>query len=241
MKRERKRVMFQTVSMILILAAGFMAVALSLVTEDKTRLRLIGIAGGVAFGIGIFFYGYGYAACFGVSFVSVVRALLALCRMLGGANDLSSIKDAPLMQYPAALAVFWIGHFCAYYVTAGTVIMRFGEKMLRGIRVRRLRRGPLLLICGANAHSIAFASRMMRDDKYSVLFVDRNCGDTEEKSIREMGAVLERGEDEDGLIPLFLRRIGMKRRNRQLLAAALLPDRKRNLAWARAAECARRA
>ena len=226
--------MFQTVSMIMTLAAGFIALALSLVTDEKTRLRLIGIAGGIAFGIGIIFYGYGYSACFGISFVSVVRALLALCRMLSGANDLASINDAPLMQYPAALAVFWFGHFCAYYVTAGAVIMRFGEKMLRGIRVCRLRRGPLLLICGANAYSIAFASCMKRDNKYSVLFVDKNCGTTEEKSIREMGAVLERGEDEERHISLFLRRIGMKRRNRQLLAAALLPDRRRNLIWASA-------
>ena len=225
--------MITAFTMILMLGAGFLAVALSFAAKEEVRLRLIAIAGSIAFASGIILYGYGYAACYGISVVSVLRALLALCRMLTGGNDLNSIQAAPLLQNSAVVAVFWIGHFCAYYVTAGAVMMRFGEGLLYSIRVRRFRSGPLLLIYGVNANSLTYGSRMIQEGKYAVCFTDKNCSAEDEKSIRAMGAVLER-EESTGRLNLFLRRIGMKRHKRQMLAAALQADGKRNFAWASA-------
>ena len=225
--------MLKALTMILILGAGFVAFALSLAAGDKTRLRLIAVAGSIAFSLGIFFYGYGYAFCYGISVVSVLRAFLALCRMLTGGNDLASIQSAPLFERPLALTLFWVGHFCAYYMTAGAVLLRFGEGLLYSIRVRRLRRGPLLLIYGVNANSLAYGAHMKERGEYAVLFTDKNCTPAQQKEIHAMGAVLEREEGADRLTG-FLRRIGMEPRHRRLLAAAMQPDGRQNLVWARA-------
>ena len=65
--------------------------------------------------LGAFFYGYGYAWCEGLHVYSLIKALLALCRMFGGANDLGAVQAAPLFRYSAAISVFWLAHYLAFY------------------------------------------------------------------------------------------------------------------------------
>ena len=68
--------MEQTIPMIALLAAGFLAMALSLTLESSKRndiMRGAAVATGV---IGTVLYGYGYAWCHGLNAVSLLRALL---------------------------------------------------------------------------------------------------------------------------------------------------------------------
>ena len=110
--------MTRALVMIPALAACFFAAVLNLAADSRFRRILMRAAAIGAVAIGAVLYGYGYAYCMGLGFTSFIRALLALCRMFGGVNDLASVQDAPLFRIPAVQAVFWLGHFLAFYLTA---------------------------------------------------------------------------------------------------------------------------
>ena len=165
--------MIPSIAMILAVAVCFVAAVLNLAVDSGFRKKTTRAAIVLAMLIGAVFYGYGYAWCMGFSLTSLIRALMALCRMFGGINDLASVQAAPIFQHPAAVTVFWLGHFLAFYVMASTAIATLGERLLRRIRVTLLRRGPLLLIYGVNAHSVAYGRRMAREKRRSVMYVDQ--------------------------------------------------------------------
>ena len=97
-----------SVAMIATVLICFVAAVLNLALESRFRLRMTRIALIMTIAIGIFFYGYGYGWCMGYRFTALIRAMLALCKMFGGFNDLASIQDAPLFRNRILLAVFWL-------------------------------------------------------------------------------------------------------------------------------------
>ena len=211
----------------------FTAALLNLAMGSRNRIRTTRAALVIAALLGAFFYGYGYAWCHGLHLSSLIRALLALCRMFGGINDLGSIQAAPLFQSPAALSVFWLAHFLAFYVMASTTIAALGERLLRRIRVMRLRRGPLLLIYGANPQSVAYGRRMAREKGRSVVMADPDAGASCENAVKAFGGVLEKDGDALAANRRFLRRLNMRRGTRRLELAALHTDGRKNLDYAR--------
>ena len=225
--------MMSAAAMMILVAACFAAAVLNLALDSRFRKLVMRIAILFAVAVGTVFYGYGYAWCMGLHVTSLLRALLALCRMFGGVNDLSSIQAAPLLQYPAAVAVFWTGHFLAFYVTASAAIATLGERLLRRIRVTLLRKGPLLLIYGVNAHSVAYGQRMARERGRSVVFVDQDYSPVFESGIKAFGGVLEKGTDALQGTVRFLRQLNMKPGSRKLELAALHTDGRKNLNYAR--------
>ena len=224
--------MLKALTMIVLLAACFFAAVLNLAADGNLRRRITGMAAAGAVCVGAVMYGYGYAWVMGLSPVSLVRALLALCRMFGGVNDLGSVQAAPLFSSQIVLTVFWFGHFLAFYVTASAAIATLGERLLRRIRVTRLRRGPLLLIYGLNANAVAYGRRMAREKKRSVLFVDAESVPALEGAIKGFGAILDRSDDALSPNVHFLRQIGMRPGSRKLELAALHTDGRQNLHYA---------
>ena len=220
------------VIMILLILAVFAAVVLNLAAQTRLRRIVMGTAAVIAVAIGAIWYGYGYAWCYGVNPTSMFRSLLAMCRMFGGVNDMGSIAASPLLGTPAGTAVFWFGHFCAFYVTASAAITTLGESLLRRIRVTLLRNGPLLVIYGVNSASVSYGKDMAGQKGYAILFVDPD-GDTSfESTIRSFGAVLEK--DKRALEPdqRFLRHINMGQGDRRLELAAMHADGRKNLHYA---------
>ena len=226
--------MTSSVFMIVLILACFLAAVVNLASDSRFRRGFMRFAILTAVCSGAFFYGYGYAHTLGISVVSVIRALMALCRMFGGVNDLASIQTAPIFQYPAALALFWFAHFLAFYVTASAAIATLGERLLRRIRVTLLRKGPLLLIYGLNPRSVAYGRRMAGRHERSVLFVDADSNPALESAVKSFGGVVEKSADALSASPHFLRQVNMKAGSRQLELAALHADGRKNLAYARA-------
>ncbi len=226
--------MTHSILMIALLAACFFAMALSLALEIQTRNRVMRIAAVITGVIGTVLYGYGYAWCYGINAVSMLRALLALCRMFTGGSDLSAIQSAPLFQNGLVLALFWIGHFLGFYVMASAVVATLGNWLLRRIRVTRLRRGPLLLVYGVNAHSVAYARHMAKDHRRGVLFVGQDDGADYESAIKAFGGIVEKSSMALEPSPRFLRQMNLTQGNRRLEVAALHTDGHKNLAYARA-------
>ena len=221
--------MEQTIPMIALLAAGFLAMALSLTLESSKRndiMRGAAVATGV---IGTVLYGYGYAWCHGLNAVSLLRALLALCRRFAGGSDLSAIPSAPLFQHTWVMVVFWIGHFLGFYVMASAVVATLGDWLLRRIRVTRLRRGPLLLVYGVNANAVAYARRMASDKGFSVLFVDPDGTSGFDSTVKAFGGVIEKGSAALSPSARFLKQINLSPGDRRMVLAALHADGQKNL------------
>ena len=226
--------MISAIGMIIALGACFLAAVLNLALNSRFRSLTTRVSIITAMSIGIMLYGYGYGWCLGFSVSSLIRALMAVFRMVGGINDFGSIQAAPLFQYPIVVALFWLAHFLAFYATASAAIATLGERLLRHIRVLLLRKGPLLLIYGINAHSVAYGRRMASEKHRSVLFVDDDYNAVFEGSIRDFGAVLDKNADALAANARFLRKIRMRPGKRQLELAALHTDGRKNLAYAKA-------
>ena len=220
-------------ALIVLVGACFFAAVLFLATDSRLRAWTMKWAAVIAITVGCLVYGYGYAVCTGLNPTALFRALLALCRMFGGVNDLASVQSAPLLREPALLAVFWLGHFLAFYVTASAAIATLGERMLRSIRVTLLRRGMLVLIYGVNDSSIDFGRSAVRSHR-PVLYVDTGCSAGQESEIKAMGAVLDRQPDAVNPDAAFLRRIAIRPGKRRVLVAALQPNGGANLVFAQA-------
>ncbi len=218
--------------MILLLLSCFFLALLNLANETPARRAFSGMALVIAVGTGTFFYGYGYVMTDGLHFTTLVKALLALCRMFAGINDLASIQKAPLMAHPGALALFWLGHFLAFYVTASATIAALGKRLLQRIRVEMLRKGPLLLIYGINEASVAYARHMAGEHHRAILLVDGDCPSGLETAIQAFGGVVNCSSDALQPTVRFLKRLGMRPGSRKLEVAALHEDSLHNLAYA---------
>lgn len=225
--------MISALVMIVAVSACFIAAVLNLALDSGFRRRVTRAALVCAAVIGAVFYGYGYAWCMGLNLTALIRALLALCRMFGGVNDLGSIQSAPLLRHPAALTVFWLGHFLAFYAMASTAIAALGERLLRRIRVTLLRRGPLLLIYGINPASVAYGRRMAREKGRSVVFVGQEYDPALESGVKAIGAIIEKSPEALAASPRFLRQLNIRPGSRRLELAALHRDGRQNLRYAR--------
>lgn len=217
---------------VLLTLALFLALILSLTAEKHIRNRITGIAATAAATVGILLYGGGFAYTLGFGPIAMMRSLLAVCRMYGGVNDLSSIQSFPWLQNSMVQAVFWLGHFLAFYATASATVATLGGRLLVQIRTALLKRGELLVIFGITPESMDYARSCMSQKHYALLFVDDGCNDAEETAIRSMGGVVEMSTFALQPDSRFLRRIGLKPGSRHLRAVAMHSDGLRNLAWA---------
>ena len=218
--------------MILLISACFLAAVLNLALESRFRTLSMRVAATGAVVIGTVLYGYGYSQTLGLSLVAFLRALLAVCRMFGGINDLASIQDAPLFESPAVISIFWLGHFLAFYLTASAAIATLGARMLRNLRLKLLRRGPLTLIYGVNEDSLAYGRSHTLKNHRPLLFVSQEATLEQENEIKNMGAVLERSPEALSPSVSFLRSVGMMRKNRTIRLAALQESAGANLSYA---------
>lgn len=217
---------------VLLTLALFLALILSLTAEKRVRNRITGIAATAAAMTGILLYGSGFSYVLGFGPIALIRSLLAVCRMFGGVNDLSSIQNAPWFRSGIVMVLFWIGHFLAFYATASATVATLGGRLLAQIRIALLKRGELMVIFGINPESMDYGRSCMERKKYALLFVDSSCDDAAETAIRAMGGVVMM--DPYALEPdeRFIRRIGLRSGNRRLHIAAMQEDGLRNMAWA---------
>ena len=226
--------MLTSFPIILLVVACFFALALNLAIQSRLKKTIIKICIIAAFCIGSVLYGYGYTCMYGLGPVAFIRALFSLCKMFAGVYDLSFIEKAPRFQSNWILSVFWIGHFLAFYATASAAIAALGESLLRNIRIRLLRRGPLLLIYGIHSDSVAYGRHMAEEKQCSVLYVGENCDTSLRDAVYSFGAGVDLSPDALNPSSSFLRRFGIRPGRRRLETAVLGSDERQNLIYARA-------
>ena len=220
--------------LIILVIACFLAAVLNLAADNRIRRFVMSVAIICAVIVGAVFYGSGYAYCHGFTLASLMRALLAMCRMFGGVNDFSAIAALPLFNSQALNSFFWFGHFCAFYVTASAAIATLGDKLLRHIRVTQLRFGPLLVIYGINDNSVAYGKNMADTRERSVLYIDPDGNTPYESTINSFGAVIDKSSKAMSPDGSFLRHINVRPGSRKVELACLHTGGRRNLEYASA-------
>lgn len=222
-----------TATVILITAAGFLAMVVGLVVSREAAARLTGIATVLAALGGFFAYGYGFAHQIPDVPLACARSVLACLGMFLGRNDFSAVSGTPFFTpYPAQL-LFWLPHLLALYATAGAALITIGSGALRRLRMLLIRRGDLDLIFGTDPDCLGFGEKLARrKDGHALVFVDNAPGPGPAGEIAAMGAVLLSGPDALAPNGRFLRSVGLRPGRRKLRVYAMHKDPVRNLSFA---------
>ncbi len=180
---------------------------------------------------GLVLYGYGFAVTIDNLPLAIVRALMAVCGMFMGRNELSAIADTPLMQNEWMHLVFWLLQLLALYATASAAITTVGAEAPKKLRLWLARHGQLNLIYGIHDDTLSLGKQLVSHKKSVVVFVDAKPDAGQIAAISAAGCALR--SDSDALLPSprFLRSIGLGKK-RELVLYALHPDTSFNLAYA---------
>ncbi len=180
---------------------------------------------------GLLIYGYGFAVTAENLPLAIIRALLAVCGMYVGKNDLSSISAAPLMRHGWMHVIFWILHLLALYATASAAITTVGAEALKKLRLWLARRGQMNLLYGVHDDTIALGKQIIHHKNNVVVFVDSKPDSSQTGAIAGAGCVLRTDVSALAADQRFLRTVGLGK-NRELVLYALQKDPTLNLKYA---------
>ena len=206
--------MNESLPVILLALAAFLAAILSLAANKSLNSRIMGVCAVIAIGVGTLSYGYGYSREYsalhgaGFSISVVLKTLLAVCRMFGGVNDFGAVRDTPLFTGEAMVSLFWAAHFTAFYLTASAAIAVLGKRMMKYLRTLLLRRGELCLVYNATPDSIRLVGPRRKGGSMAV--VCERSDETFSALAEELGAVELQGGRNLCSDEKFLKTLGVR-------------------------------
>lgn len=220
------------IPVVLLTAALFLAAILSLAASKSANSRLLGVCAVAAIVVGTLSYGYAYSYSAGFSLAVVLKTLLTVCRMFGGVNDFAAVSATPLFANKAAVTLFWAGHFLAFYLTASAAIAVLGQRMMKYLRTRMLRRGNLCLIYDATPDTLRLVGE--RQKGRSFVLVSEHSDESVSALIDALGGVEFPGGRTLCADEKFLKSIAVRGSRRPLDIYCLGGDPNRNLRYAEA-------
>lgn len=182
---------------------------------------------------GMFFYGYGFSYTAPTPGIAIIRALLAVCGMFTGKQDISSIAAAPLMKEPWVLFLFWLVHLGALYAMTSAVITTVGARALRQLRLWLVRRGELVVIRSVNEDSAALGRSLLQKG-CSVVYVDGAPPTALADSVSAAGCVVRRDSAALSCDSRFFAAVGAGRKGRRISVYAMSADPAENKSFASA-------
>ena len=224
--------MSDTVYVITLTAVCFLAAILSLAMSKAANGRLMGVCAVVSIVVGIYFYGYTYSYRDGFSVAIVLKTLLTVCRMFGGVNDFGAVSATPLFTRQWVVALFWAGHFLAFYLTASAAITVLGKRMMKYLRTAMLRRGDLCLVYDASPDSIRLAGE--RRKGRALVLVNERTDEAVSALAESLGGVEFPGGRALCADERFLNSLGVRGSGRPVDVYCIGNDPGRNLRYAEA-------
>ena len=221
-----------TISVILLALAAFLAAILSLAANKSLNGRIMGVCAMIAIGVGTLSYGYGYSRDAGFSASVVLKTVLMVCRMFGGVNDFSAVRDTPLFASEAMVSLFWAAHFMAFYLTASAAITVLGKRMMKYLRTVLLRRGELCLVYDATPDSLRLIGQKRKGR--SVAMVCERSDESVSALADELGAVEFAGGRNLCADGKFLKTLGVSGDGRMLDVYCIGDDPEENMRYAEA-------
>ena len=163
----------------------------------------------------------------------IMRSVIDVGMMFYGRDNSYVFYSLPISRNPIAVMLFWLIHLIAFYTAASALLIRFGNDLLRWIRIMTSKISDVDLVFGINSASIAFG-RNIADIKGSMLvYVDSVIEENYEVLIRDMGGLAYSDKAAVKAEASFLRNIRVKPNKTKLRVFALSKDYDRNLEYAR--------
>ena len=174
----------------------------------------------------------GYASLFRIPYV-IVRSVADAGMMFWGRINSDVFFNLDISEKPLAVFIFWLIHLIAFYTAAAALLIRFGNELLKWIRITTSGISEINLIFGINADSIMFGRNAASVKGSMLVCTDSIIREDYESSIRAMGGLTFTDKDALTASPAFLKKIRMKPGKMKLKLYALSEEYDRNLQYAR--------
>ena len=163
----------------------------------------------------------------------IVSSVIDVGMMFYGRCNTDLFYKMPFSNNPAAVLVFWLIHLVAFYTTATALLIRFGNDILRWIRIMTTKISDVDIVFGVNSDSLALGRNLADVRGYMLVYVDSVIGEQYESSIRDLGGLTYSDKDAMRGSVSFLRKLRVKPGKTKLRLFALSEEYDRNLQYAR--------
>ena len=162
----------------------------------------------------------------------IERAVIDVGMMFYGRSNASVFYNLNISRNPLIVFLFWLIHIIAFYTAASALLIRFGNELLRWIRIVSSKISDVDLIFGINSDSLVFG-RNLADVKGNILiYVDDKGGEEFESAICDIGGLIYSDNDAVKATVSFLKSIRIKPHKTKFRLYALSNDYDRNLQYA---------
>ncbi len=90
----------------------------------------------------------------------IVSSVIDVGMMFYGRCNTDLFYKMPFSANPAAVLVFWLIHLVAFYTTATALLIRFGNDILRWIRIMTTKISDVDIVFGVNSDSLALGRNL---------------------------------------------------------------------------------
>ena len=163
----------------------------------------------------------------------VMSSVMDVGMMFYGRGNSDVFYNLPESKNPIVVSIFWIFSVLAFYTAASALLIRFGNDLLRWIRIIVSKNSDILLIFGINPDSLAFGRNVADVNANVIVYVDDSQNEAYESSIRDLGGLAYTDRDAVKANSAFLKKIYVKPRKTKLKLYALSKDYDKNLHYSR--------
>ena len=162
----------------------------------------------------------------------IMRSVVDVGLMFYGRSNSDVFYNLPIAKNPIAVLLFRLILLIAFYTAATALLMRFGNDLLRWIRIATSKISNVDLIFGINPDSIVFG-RNIADTKGNMLvYADTAVEDKYDASIRSLGGIAYSDKEAVKADVQFLKTLRIKPSKTKLRLYALSYDYDKNLQYA---------
>ena len=163
----------------------------------------------------------------------IVRSVIDVGIMFYGRPNGDIFFKLPIAKNPGAVFIFWLFNLVAFYITAAALLLRFGNDLLRWIRIMTSKISDIDLIFGVNSNSVALSQNIVHKNSNMLVYVDNIFSEDYETTIRELGGLIYSDKDALRATNSFLKKIRIKPGKTKLKLYALSQDCDKNLQYSR--------
>jgi hypothetical protein len=162
----------------------------------------------------------------------VMRSVMDVGMMFCGWNDCDVFYALPESNNPLNVVLFWLLHMIAFFMCTAALLIRFGNDLLRWIRIMTSRTSHIDIVFGVNNDSVAFGSNISDMKGRMLVYVDSIIGEEYETSIGGLGGLTYSDKDAVKATASFLKKLRIKPQKTSLRLYAFSSEYDRNLHYA---------
>ena len=163
----------------------------------------------------------------------IVRSTIDVGRMFCGHCNTEVFYKLPIANEPLYVFLFWLVQLIVFYTTATALLIRFGNDLLRLIKMKTSKVSEVDLVFGVNSDSLSFGRNIAGRKGSILVYVDSVIAEDYEASIREIGGLTYSGQEAAKASPSFLYDIRVNPKKTKLKLYAFSGEYDRNLQYAR--------